>query len=561
MNHYNYPASVESKWNGINDEFAIELKDEEIAHYELGSMSPSDCGLSLSLDFYFANRESPHPHSHHGSPIHDRKIDASQIKQNMTFFRQHQMQNSDLFDDIITNKLPPNSSVAGYSSYHAASDISYKSPVSISEFKQRDDKMIETAQIPQNRRNVHNEKVTKIGIDIKYYQSMGVHQLLRMKLSLQQLIEYHLIYKFILHQNGSRYIQRLLNNDQNNSISLLIAHLVILNNKCNLSFIFAYLCSYVISLLFQLCNESEVKLLLNIFVYRSIINLLESLQGSQFIEKMMNILLKKRKYLLIRFVSQFENEINQRFGNFSVYLSDNVTSLSSKIIQQIISLKLPYEAIKFIGDALQQNLAYFCGSHQGSRITQQFITFYGNKNKLNFLQLFDDKESYFNLSKLEHGNYTIQHVIQKHRNYSNLAVFNKFRNKFIYGIFSDAKKLVALSINRHGSAVMETCIESSNSAQIKQFVDTVCLNKGAVLKQILFQGYGNYVARSLLRNCVDYISQREMIVNTVHQHIVDLYDYQYGNVCTKGTKLALCEKFIDDFVQCKTKMDDKYFYN
>ena len=134
----------------------------------------------------------------------------------------------------------------------------------------------------------------------------------------------------------------------------------------------------------------------------------------------------------------------------------------------MLELSLPYNAIKFIGDGLESHLSEFCGTIYGSRIVQKYISFYGSK--LNVLKLFDDKDSYFTLSKSKYGNYTIQKLLEKNQTYSNLMIYNKFRNKFIFNIFTDGKKLTELSINKHGSEVIETCIKVATKQQITEFV-------------------------------------------------------------------------------------------
>ena len=219
---------------------------------------------------------------------------------------------------------------------------------------------------------------------------------------------------------------------------------------------------------------------------------------------------------------------------------------SSLIIQKMLELHLPYNAIKFIGDGLESDLSAFCDGIYGSRIVQKYILFYGSK--LNVLQLFDDNDSYFNLSKSRYGNYTIQKLLEKDQTYSNLMLYNKFRNKFIFNIFMDGEKLKELSTDKHGSPLIETSIEVATREQIGKFVDTVCNNNASILLQILHGEFGNFVARTLLRTCTEsnYQTEAQCIVNAVYKSIVNLADYRkYGQWYVDTMNLQTCSSFIN----------------
>ena len=169
--------------------------------------------------------------------------------------------------------------------------------------------------------------------------------------------------------------------------------------------------------------------------------------------------------------------------------------------------------------------------------------------KLNVLQLFDDNDSYFKLSKSLHGNCIIQKLIEKNQTYSNLMIYNEFRNEFICNIFMDGKKLKELSINKHGSAVIETCVKIATKEQIDKFVETVCNNDAFILSEILPDKYGNCVANTLLWTCTDlnYGTEAQCIIDSVNKHIINLARFkQYGESYEYlvERKLQRCFPFI-----------------
>ena len=370
-------------------------------------------------------------------------------------------------------------------------------------------------------------------------------------LSLNQLVEADLIQTLVFDQDGSSYIQSLLNQTKyEQEISLFLQHLVYLhkNKRINLSILACHQYgNYVISLIFKLCNILDIKLLFDTFLFESIMVISESFYGSRVLMKILDILLLKKKDLLFKLIKQFKNVIIETCPKyqFSHYLKSRMNEYSSLIIQKMLELSLPYNAIKFIGDGLESHLAEFCGTIYGSRIVQKYISFYGSK--LNVLQLFDDKDSYIELSKSRYGNYTIQKILAKDQAHSNLMIYDTFRNKFIFNIFTDGKKLTELSVNKHGSALMETCIKVATKQQIDTFVKTVCNNNATVLLQILHGEFGNFVARTLLRTCTDsnYQTEAQCIVNAVNTSIINLANCsKYGQSYVDAMNLQRCTSFI-----------------
>lgn len=387
----------------------------------------------------------------------------------------------------------------------------------------------------------------------------GIHQTMRIgklvklalkkSLSMKELVEGDLIRRFMFDQDGARYVQSLLKIKKTKDVSLLIEHLVFLhkNNKLNLTTLACHKYgNYTLSLIFELGKKTELSLLLDTFLYQSVVTLSESFSGSRVLMKILDILRANAKDLLLRLLKKFKQTVIQNCQNydFCVYL-DEMNESSAMVIQKMLDLNLPSNSIKFIGDALDSKLEYFCGTIYGSRIVQKYIASYGTE--LNVMQLFNDKDSYFTLSKSVYGNYTIQKIIKRNQSYSNLLMYRKFRNTFISNIFVDGEKLVDLSINKHGSALIETCIKVSTRPQITKFVETACKNKGEILLKILYGEYGNFVAKTLLRACTDYKLERKRIVNSVNQYAINLNEYgRYGRSELKSRNLQKCAVFIKE---------------
>ena len=112
----------------------------------------------------------------------------------------------------------------------------------------------------------------------------------------------------------------------------------------------------------------------------------------------------------------------------------------------------------------------------------------------------------------------------------------------------NGEKLLEVSLDKHGSALIETCIESASKQQIETIAKTACFNQGLVLKQILGSSFGNYVAKKLLFICRDYVFEKQLIIDTTHNYIVNLDDYYYGRTNKNNQDLKYCDKFLSQCV-------------
>ena len=222
----------------------------------------------------------------------------------------------------------------------------------------------------------------------------------------------------------------------------------------------------------------------------------------------------------------------------------------SMLIQKILELNLPYDMIKVIADALKSQLSQFCGDVYASRMVQKYIALYGSG--LNIRQLFDDRDSYFALSKSPYGNYTIQAFIRRDEPYSNVLEYSQFRHRLLDDIFIDSDKLIKLSVNKYGSKVIETCISVATRPQIGKLVNTLCTEGAMVLKEILSSDVGNYIAKALLSKCEDYKHERKCIIDAVDRNVYQMDMYAEfdkhcinGNVHLQARYLKQCARFIE----------------
>ena len=597
-------------WNLIEDQLQT-TSDQDQPTPSDDNSSESDMQLSPSMDYYFTDNASPHPHFEEGKENEDEnKNEIENENKNQVEIIDVDTKKLNFSDVVITNAIccksqiksfPPdpfgnNSAVkpitpstvepiipstvqqTAYNKYDMVAPMRQNKMPQMPRYKQGitspvshygQSNITSSGQIaPQQMyNNINNNNMNNyVHHQIPRNNRDRVHRIqeiqtlksiLQSRPSLQQMIHDDVIRTLIFDQDGSRYIQSLIKNPKTNQIdseglSLLIQYLVLWhkNRKLDLAMLSCdQYGNYAIQLALKLSNDLQLTLLLNTFIYHSVDTMSESRHGCRVVINTLNVLLRRKKDLLFKLLKYFKNKICQRCPkyDFSYYLDNKMNEYSAIVIQNILGLNLPYHSIKFIGDALERNLSRFCGGIYGSRIVQRYISFYGAE--LNVLKLFDAKDSYFKLSKSVYGNYTIQKILKKDEIYSNLMMYNKFRNNFISNIFTDGKKLADLSVNKHGSALIETCIKVATREQIGKFVQISCTNNALILSKILYGEFGNFVARSLLRACVDrnFESEGQFIVNSVNRSIINLNNCAvYGQQHVDAKGLSKCTSFIKE---------------
>eukprot|EP01083_Nonionella_stella_P028443 78317_1 len=347
------------------------------------------------------------------------------------------------------------------------------------------------------------------------YSSVDIRSIIDSKLEIYELVEFRLVYRLMRDQFGSRYLQKLIKSlsathrGSTNHISMLISHLITESvDLCLMSEdIYG---NYLIQLFFVHGNDSHHELLLNNFVYKNTLRLCKSNYGCRVIQKILSTV--KSVDRLIQLVQCFEK---QTIGNIQRCL---LFCNTNHVIQAMIGLKLPFEHLDFIKDALERKLVDYSDNVYACRVVQAFIKVYGNRLDVSKLRVNDQ---HLLLARSKYGNYVIQCIVAKDEWYCNLPMIKKFRNELISDVIAP-RNILFLSKNKFGSNVIETAIKVSNEKQLDILINTICAKQGALLKQMIFDKFANYVPKTLLDNCR---SDRQImkLVNTVHLHIVNLY--------------------------------------
>ena len=187
----------------------------------------------------------------------------------------------------------------------------------------------------------------------KELQNMSMRQLLSMNFSLEQLLIFGLMGRFMAHGDGSRYIQRLL--DDPKAVSLLVHAFVTPGdnneNNFNLCHISNDYCgNYIISKLFECCSDAECNVLLDHFLDNNFIVPL-SLEKYGF-RVVMNMLARIDSNSLFKVINAFEPELKRNNRLLKSYYS-------GQVIQKILEFQPPFPAVKCIADALEADLGIF----------------------------------------------------------------------------------------------------------------------------------------------------------------------------------------------------------
>ena len=393
--------------------------------------------------------------------------------------------------------------------------------------------------------SVHNNRICDNRNRAPLLDSLSVTEVLSLKLGIKELIELNVIRTLMMDQQGSRYLQNILkpNRAKNGHIiTLLINHLMSNNIDLTLMAEDMY-ANYVIQLFFVCGNDLNRELLCHYFVYNSILRLCKSKYGCRVIQKIFSCVSYQN---IIRLVQYFEEQTTVvDLGKESVHKC-MLNSNTNHVIQAMIQLKLPYETVQFIGEALESNLIFYSENIYACRVVQSFIENYGNK--LDVFKLFENGSHLF-LSHHRYGNYVIQCIIAKNKWYANLPLIKKFKNKLISDAFHK-DNILYLSKDKHGSNVMETCIRVSSEKQIDALIKTICSKQGFLFRQLLSDRFGNYIPKTVMSECSE--KQKRALVNATHLYVTNLYEY---NACHDYTR---CSEFIE---KCqKIKCMDKHQY-
>jgi len=380
---------------------------------------------------------------------------------------------------------------------------------------------------------------------------MGIKSILDKKLGIMELIRFDLICKLNKSHFGSRYLQEMIKSMESeeriNNISLLINHLAVDKNVDLAATSMDVYGNYMVQLFFVYGNNVHHEMLMKQYINPSVLKLCQSQFGCRVIQTILSSVRNRRN--LEELIDCFRKQIER--GNKSKNKSNSidrclVSCNTNHVIQVMIGLKLPYKSLKFIGDALENNLAKYCENAYSCRVVQEFIKVYGDKLNVTKL-LLDDTHLFLSCDKF--GNYVIQCIVAKDEWYSELSLIKKFRKRLLFDIFSK-ENMLKLSNNKYGSNVMETCIKMLSEKQIDALLKTLCFKKGCLLKQMISHRFGNYVTKTLLRCCNK--TQQRKLVNSVHVFCINLYDHDCNS------KYLQNGEFIRNCQQIKYEMDKKY---
>eukprot|EP00484_Ammonia_sp_Unknown_P005198 CAMPEP_0197077032 /NCGR_PEP_ID=MMETSP1384-20130603/212414_1 /TAXON_ID=29189 /ORGANISM="Ammonia sp." /LENGTH=795 /DNA_ID=CAMNT_0042515891 /DNA_START=124 /DNA_END=2511 /DNA_ORIENTATION=+ len=405
-----------------------------------------------------------------------------------------------------------------------------------------------TTTTANNSNHNSNNNVNKKGL-----YRLSVEHIVEKQFSIEELVEYDLICRLIKDKNGSKYLQQTIKKIEHNEcesvISVLIDYLINKRSDINLVAMSEDVYgNYLIQLLFSRGHKMHHKILLEHFVFKSILRLSRNKYGCRVIQhilhtvKVINYLIEMVQEFQIQCIREGKKKTSNANQSNSVLSQCLQCCNVNRVLQVMIELNLPFTVVEFIGNELERDLLHYAQETNACRVVQSFVKTYGDK--LAVCKLLSNK-SHLYLSEKVHGNYVIQCIIKKGEWYSELPVMKEFRNKLIYDIFEE-KNLEHFSRNKHGSNVIEECIRVSSRNQISYLVNVLCRKQGYLLNSLMRNKFGNYIPKTLLDHCSK--RQQSTIIRTIHQHIINLQHLHYSS-------FRHCSELILKCHQIKRQLD------
>lgn len=195
----------------------------------------------------------------------------------------------------------------------------------------------------------------------------------------------------------------------------------------------------------------------------------------------------------------------------------------------------------------------------GCRVVQALIIHYGDK--IDIFRLMEDSRHLY-LSCSQFGNYVIQCILNrtnKDNDYMNMNIkdddveldtFQKFKAKFINSLFRNKNDIKELSFDKFGSYTIESCIRVSTKYEIDVLIGSICGQNGELLNLMITHKFGNNPLKTLLTHC--NTAQKEWITTCVHNHVINLYQYDYSNTKRKNNGKSNGRVYGMDFLlSCK----------
>ena len=184
------------------------------------------------------------------------------------------------------------------------------------------------------------------------FNGMNMRQIMGMQLTLQEIIDFKLLFRFNRHKAGRRYFWGILDSlpvsEQKQFIDGVTME--ILANGMDLSAMAESECDHeFVTNCFRYGSRRQQQQLLGQFVNDSVLRLARSPMGCRFVQNVLPILEdEERQHLVECLMTQCTEQQAMR----SMLLSVNGTS----VFQTILKLRLPYESVECIGKAIEEDI-------------------------------------------------------------------------------------------------------------------------------------------------------------------------------------------------------------
>jgi len=179
-------------------------------------------------------------------------------------------------------------------------------------------------------------------------------------------------------------------------------------------------------------------------------------------------------------------------------------------------MALPAETVDFVREQLERNLVAYCSNISACRVVQIYIENYGDR--LDLSPLLEDNH-HLDLAQKEYGNHVVQCILKPRAWYSEQPIFVRFRARFFEDVFT-ASNLLRLSRSKQGSHVIESCIRTATPKEVVSLAKCVCARGARLLREMIWDEFGNYVLRTLFNKCCD--DSKMVISNAVNYKVMRL---------------------------------------
>jgi len=359
------------------------------------------------------------------------------------------------------------------------------------------------------------------------FDAMSMCDILKISppLTLREIIDCNLVYRFVRDQGGSRRVQSVLDamsaEERTVAVSMLVAHLIGVN--ANLLFVAECVyANYLMQMFFGCGTERDRDALCHNFLFASTLRLCENKYGCRVVQKAMSVVRMEHKLEIVQCLR--DQLILEGRGVGAVLLDQH----ANHVLQVVLEQELPFSSVEFLRDGLESDLAQFSEHLYACRVVQAMIKAYGDE--LEVALLLTDDGGHLALAKSKYGNYVIQCIIAQKVWYSNLQRIYNFRMRIIRDVLVP-KNLWELSRDKFGSNVSELCIAAASEDQLTRLVEYMADPKNeegaALLRKMAVQQFANYVIKTIIEHCNDAM-KRKMVL-AVHRNVANLHNYnEYG---------------------------------